>query len=95
MLREDGQGSPLLLDQDPQGVLLDRRQSDPIEDKPHARLSLTRAPCLTLRTGSTCVGLGVPGLGTAFRTTMRLSWARLPQPYPLFGTEGLFVFWMG
>ena len=55
--------------------------------------SLTRAPCFTLHTGSTYLVLGVPGLGTAFRTTASLCWAHLPQPCPLFGTEGLF-FWI-
>ena len=56
--------------------------------------SLTRAPCFTLHTGSTYLVLGVPGLGTAFRTTASLCWAHLPQPCPLFGTEGLFFFWI-
>lgn len=87
---KDRQGSPLFLDQDPQGVPLDRCQSDSTEDKPQAHLSLTWAPCLTLHTDSTCLALGVLGLGTAFRTTASLCWAHLPQPCPLFGTEGLF-----
>ena len=84
---KDRQGSPLFLDQDPQGVPLDRCQSDSTEDKPQAHLSLTWAPCLTLHTDSTCLALGVLGLGTAFRTTASLCWAHLPQPCPLITTH--------
>lgn len=63
---EDGQGSPLFLDRDPQEVPLDRCQSDPTEDKPQAHLTHT-GTLLHLAHGQHLPGAGCPGAGDSLQ----------------------------